>query len=76
MKQREYLKELREMTEESLKERVKSLREERMKLRFRKASGQLNQHHRLAEVKAQLAQALTVCAERTGAERFGAGSQS
>ncbi|MCI5064949.1 50S ribosomal protein L29 [bacterium] len=64
MKKKEYLKELRELTEEGLKERLLGLSEEQMKLRFRKASGQLDQSHRLAEVRTQIARIQTVYGEK------------
>ncbi|MCB0330175.1 MAG: 50S ribosomal protein L29 [Bdellovibrionales bacterium] len=64
MKKKDYLKELREMTEESLRERLRSLAEEKMKLRFRKASGQLEETHRLGDLQRQLAQANTIYREK------------
>ena len=67
MKKNEYLKGLRELTEEGLRERVKSLYEERMKLRFRKSAGQLDETHRIPEVRVQLAQAKTVYNQKFGA---------
>ncbi len=60
MKKAEYLKELEGLTKEGLAERIESLQEEKMKLRFRMSSGQLEQTHRVCEVKTQLAQAKTV----------------
>ena len=68
MKRQDYLKELRELTEEGLRDKVKDLYEEKMKLRFRKSSGQLDQSHRVAEVKTQLAQAKTIYEEKFGAD--------
>ncbi|MCB0319575.1 MAG: 50S ribosomal protein L29 [Bdellovibrionales bacterium] len=62
MKKRDYLKELKGLSPEGLKERIASLQEEKMKLRFRKASSQLNEKHRLRELRVQVAQAKTVLA--------------
>lgn len=67
MKKKEYLNELTGLSPEQLKARVKELNEERMKLRFRKSSGQLDQNHRLGEAKRQLAQAKTVLMQKLSA---------
>ncbi|MCB0351957.1 MAG: 50S ribosomal protein L29 [Bdellovibrionales bacterium] len=64
MKKKDNLKELRDLSLEQLKAKVKELNEEGMKLRFRKSSGQLDQTHRFGEAKTQLAQAKTVLAEK------------
>ncbi|MGA1192263.1 MAG: 50S ribosomal protein L29 [Bdellovibrionota bacterium] len=64
MKKRDYLKGIRELTEEGLRERIRTLSEERMKLRFRAVSGQLNETHRIGEVRRELAQAKTVYSEK------------
>ena len=66
MKKNEYLKGLRELTEEGLRDRLKGLHEEGMKLRFRKASGQLDETHRIPELRQQLAQAKTIFQEKFG----------
>lgn len=64
MKRKDYLKELRDLSEEGLREKIKGLHEERMRLRFRKSSGQLDETHRIAEVRVQLAQANTILQEK------------
>jgi len=55
MKKSEFLKELRELPREDLLVRKRLLHEELMKLRFRKASGQLEQASRLREIRRNLA---------------------
>jgi large subunit ribosomal protein L29 len=59
MKRKEFLKEIDELSAEALTERIESLSEELMKLRFRKAAGQLEQSHRVAQVRRMLSRAMT-----------------
>jgi ribosomal protein L29 len=63
MKQKEWIHELRALGIEGLTEKANSLAEELMKLRFRKASGQLEQTQRIAETRKKLAQVQSVLAE-------------
>lgn len=64
MKKTNYLKELREMGVADLKAKALGLAEELMKLRFRKASGQQQQTHRMREARRGLAQVQTVLREK------------
>ena len=58
MKKREFLKEISGLNLEALNSRARELAEELKKLRFRVASGQLEQTHRLREVRRNLARVL------------------
>lgn len=60
MKRKDQLTEIRGMSAADLKARAKSLSEELMKLRFRKASGQLEHGHRMGQLKRDLARVRTV----------------
>ncbi|NLF25546.1 MAG: 50S ribosomal protein L29 [Deltaproteobacteria bacterium] len=60
MKHKEFLGELRKLSAVELKERARALAEEMMKLRFRKSGGQLEQTHRLRELKKNMARVQTV----------------
>lgn len=51
MKKQDFLKEVAGLDKQALKERGRLLSEELMKLRFRKSSGQLDQTHRLREIR-------------------------
>lgn len=64
MKKNEAFKELRDMADEALRERRRSLAEELLKLRFRRATGQLEQSHRVRELKRNLARAQTLLNQR------------
>ena len=55
MKRRDFISEIRKLSDQELIERERSLSEEIMKLRFRKASGQLEEMHRITEVRLSLA---------------------
>ncbi|WP_296135776.1 50S ribosomal protein L29 [uncultured Tessaracoccus sp.] len=55
---------LRGMTREALYEKVNELQQERFGLRFQAASGQLESHGRLREVRKDLARVYTVLQER------------
>ena len=63
MKRRDALKELRGLSVKELQDRAKKTAEETMKLRFRKASGQLEQSHRIGQLQRGLARILT-CLEQ------------
>jgi large subunit ribosomal protein L29 len=63
MKKTDYMTELRKMPLDELRTRSRALGEEYMKLRFRKASTQLEQSHRLNEVRRKLARTQTVLKE-------------
>lgn len=64
MKRKEIIAELRGMNVDALQAKAKDLSEELMKLRFRKASGQLEQQQRLGEVKRNLARTKTELAAK------------
>jgi large subunit ribosomal protein L29 len=68
MKRKDYIGEIRGLSEQDLAERARTLSEELMKLRFRNASGQLDQHHRVREAKTSLARVLTVLKQKRQAE--------
>lgn len=55
MKRKDFLKEIGELSVGDLQTRANSMAEELMKLRFRSASGQLTQGHRIGEIKRNLA---------------------
>ena len=64
MKQGEFLNEIKGFSAEDLKKKSLSLAEELMKLRFRKASGQLPQSSRLRDVRRNLARVLTLTGQK------------
>ena len=59
MKRKEFLSEIKKMSPKDLKEKRRSMAEELLKLRFRKASGQLEQAHRISILKRELARVET-----------------
>ena len=59
MKRRDFLKEMKGLSDEALKIKARELAEEHMKLRFRLSSGQLEQGHRLQQIRRNLARVLT-----------------
>ena len=67
MKKKDFLTELRGMSEADMKAKKRELSEELMKLRFRDAAGQLDQSHRLQEVRQDIARVSTVLAEKNSA---------
>ncbi len=64
MKRKEFLKEVRKESEADLAKKVVTLSEELMKLRFRKVTGQLQQNHRLGEIRRQIATIKTILSEK------------
>ncbi len=56
--------ELRHLDEESLEERLRQSKEELFNLRFQAATGQLESHGRLRQVKKDIARIYTVLRER------------
>ncbi len=60
MKRKEFKDQVKKMSEQELTEKARSVSEELMKLRFRKVAGQLQQTHRIGELKRQLAQVNTI----------------
>jgi large subunit ribosomal protein L29 len=57
-------KEVRNLDDEQLVERVREFREELFNLRFRNATGELENTSRLGEARRSLARTLTVAKER------------
>lgn len=68
MKSADELRELRELTLEDLKKREREAAEELFRLRFRKASGQLDRPHRIGELRRTRARVKTLLREREGQE--------
>ncbi|MDQ3931930.1 MAG: 50S ribosomal protein L29 [Actinomycetota bacterium] len=56
--------ELRELPEEELRERLAEHKEELFNLRFQHVTGQLDNPHRMKQVKGEIARVLTVLRER------------
>lgn len=56
--------ELRELPEDELRERLAEQKEELFNLRFQHVTGQLDNPHRMQEVKGEIARILTVLRER------------
>ena len=64
MKTKEMTKELREMSAEQLNAKLKELKEELFNLRFQHAINQLENPHRIAEVKKDIARVMTILREK------------
>lgn len=64
MKRKDLITELKGMQKDALLDRARTLAEELMKLRFRKASGQLEQRHRIREVRRTLARVKTMISQQ------------
>lgn len=60
MKRNDWLKEIKGLSADDLRQRRRSLSEELMKLRFRRASGQLERPNRMREVRRNLARLNTI----------------
>lgn len=58
------IKEVRELNEQELEDRVKELKEELFNLRFQQATGQLENVMRIKEVRRSIARVKTVLRER------------
>lgn len=56
--------ELRELPEDDLREQLAEQKEELFNLRFQHVTGQLDNPHRLKQVKSEIARILTVLRER------------
>jgi large subunit ribosomal protein L29 len=63
MKNKKFLEEIKDLSQENRLVKAKGLSEELMKLRFRKAAGQLEQSHRMKEVRRNLARVQTAITE-------------
>ena len=75
MKRRDEIKELRSLSEEELNEKVSGLEEELMKLRFRHASGQLEQTAQLKSLRKRVARMKTLLAEKQLTEASAAAAE-
>ncbi len=58
------VKDVRELNEQELEEKVKELKEELFNLRFQEATGQLDNVMRIKEVRRSIARVKTVLRER------------
>ena len=58
------VKEIREMTSEQLDEKLKELKNELFRLRFQNAINQLDNPHKIADVKRDIARVMTVLHEK------------
>jgi len=56
--------ELRQLSAEDLTSKVRELKEELFNLRFQAATGQLERHGRLSEVRKEIARVYTIIRER------------
>ena len=56
--------EVRDMTNDELKDKLLQLRKEQFNLRFQKASGQLEKTTRIGEVRRDIARAKTILGEK------------
>ncbi|MBN8547802.1 MAG: 50S ribosomal protein L29 [Deltaproteobacteria bacterium] len=64
MKRKEFLNEVKGLSTEDLTARARTMSEELLKLRFRNASGQLTQGHRIGELKRNIARINTMMASK------------
>ena len=64
MKTKKFTEELREMTAEELNAKLKELKEELFTLRFQHAINQLDNPHKIADVKKDIARVMTVLCEK------------
>lgn len=65
MKKKDYLNEISALGTDELKQRGIQIREELMKLRFRKSAGTLDKPHVVRELKRQLSQVWTVLTQKS-----------
>lgn len=63
--------EIRELSTAEIRAQLNDTREELMKLRFQKATGELTDHTRLSHTRRTIARFLTVLSERVRAEQEG-----
>ena len=64
MKAAKFTKDLREMSADELNAKLKELKEELFNLRFQHAINQLDNPHRIADVKKDIARVMTVISEK------------
>ena len=61
-------RDLREQTPEELQKKVNDLHEQLFKLRFQKATGQMDDIHKIANVRKDLARVMTIITEKKSLE--------
>jgi large subunit ribosomal protein L29 len=71
MKSRQRLSDLKVMSEDQLSDEVAKLKKERFNLRFRRATGQLENTSRVREVRREIARIMTLAAQKRTAEHKG-----
>jgi large subunit ribosomal protein L29 len=71
MKSRQRLSDLKVMTDDQLSDEVARLKKERFNLRFRRATGQLENTSRVREVRREIARIMTLAAQKRTAENKG-----
>ena len=64
MKSKKFTEDLRKMTAEELNAQLKELKEELFNLRFQHAINQLDNPHKIADVKKDIARVMTVLCEK------------
>ena len=64
MKRKEFLKDAKSQDVKELRTRIRANSEEQMKLRFRKATGQLEQTHRIKILKRNRARLVTLAKQK------------
>jgi large subunit ribosomal protein L29 len=69
MKARQRLSDLKVMTEDQLSDEVAKLKKERFNLRFRRATGQLENTSRVREVRREIARIMTLAALKRTANK-------
>ena len=67
MKRKDFLNEIRGLSRDDLKEKARGIAEELMKLRFRLSTGQLDQTHRVRELRRNFARIQTFLKEKPAA---------
>ncbi len=68
MKKRDFMAEIKEKPLSDLREQARKTAEELMKLRFRKAAGQLEQTHQIGQLRKNLARLETVINRKQSGE--------
>ncbi len=68
MKSKERVSDLKVMSDDQLNEEVLKLKKEQFNLRFQKATGQLENTHRVREVRRTIARVLTLLKQKSSAK--------
>lgn len=69
MKRKDFMKEMKKLSNDEVKERARTLAEELMKLRMRSATGQLEQNHRIRQTRRNLARMLHEKTSRSAGDK-------